>query len=254
MRIFDSHCHLQDSRISSDLGAVIERASRAGVRKILCCGSTEKDWENVSEISSRYEIVIPAFGLHPWYMGEKTDLWLQRLEEMLILNPGSAVGEIGLDHTLEVRNDLEQLKVFSAQLSLAARLDRPVSIHCCRAWGDFLKVLGDIEGGKLWGAVHSYSGPPELVEKLTGYGLYISFSGSITYDKNKRARESLKKVPSERLLVESDSPDIPPSGVNGFNEPSNIVSVVNRIAELREERPDEVAKWTFRNGTECFNT
>jgi TatD DNase family protein len=252
MILFDTHCHLQDKRIFSDIESIISRAQKAGVEGMLCCGSSEDDWGVVLEISKKYGFIKPAFGIHPWYVSKRSDKWFETLVDLLIRTPDASIGEIGLDHTLSIRNDGEQLIVFKQQLQLATRLQRPVSIHCRKAWGDLQKVLNQEQGLPSGGAVHSYSGAPDLIRTLIGYGLSISFSGSITNLNNKKVRESVLSVPSDYLLIESDSPDIPSAGFSGNNEPANICSIVNTIASLKNRTPEEIAEITFNNGMGLF--
>jgi len=141
MRFFDSHCHLQDERVMARIEEVIVRARTTGVEHMLCCGTQEDDWAAVAELAKKYGEIIPAFGLHPWFAAKRGERWMEKLEQILVECPGAAVGELGLDHALEERNDAEQAEVFAAQLKLARKLKRPVSIHCRRAWGDMMKII-----------------------------------------------------------------------------------------------------------------
>jgi TatD DNase family protein len=134
MRLFDSHCHLQDERVFARAGEIIARARDAGVVRMLCCGTRESDWDTIKTLSGRFPEIVPAFGLHPWHVRERSAEWQKELEKHLAETPGAAVGEIGLDHAIEPRNDEDQASVFLAQLKLARKLKRPVSIHCRRAW------------------------------------------------------------------------------------------------------------------------
>ncbi|MFP4013545.1 MAG: TatD family hydrolase [Chitinispirillaceae bacterium] len=251
--MFDTHCHLQDERISAEVEGVISRAARSGIRRMLCCGTREQDWAGVSELASVYEEVCGAFGLHPWFIATRSPDWLQSLEKYLTYSPGAAIGEIGLDHTWEPRNDQDQAEVFIQQLDLARELKRPVSIHCRKAWGDLLKILQKRGGLENGGAIHSYSGPPDLIHVLEKLNCHISFSGSILNPRNKRAQNSLSQVSPERLLVETDSPDLLPKGVPGSNnEPQNLVLIVKRIADFLGKPLEEIAFRTEKNGNELF--
>lgn len=252
MDLFDSHCHLQDKRLGDDISSVIDRAEKAGVKKILCCGSTEEDWDDVARLSEKFPILIPAFGLHPWYIDERSEKWLFKLEEMLVSFPSAAVGEIGLDHVIDRKDKSEQLDVFSAQIELAARYNRPVSIHCRKAWGDLISLFEEKDCVCQEGVIHSYSGSAELIDRLVKFGFFISFSGSVTFERNRKAQESVKRTRLDRLLVESDSPDIPPYGVEGVNEPCNMINVIKRIAEIRGVDPQEIARITYENAERVF--
>ncbi len=253
-KLIDAHCHLQDERILPRLPDVIERAREAGVERMICCGTREKDWDAVLRLKEQYPgIIFPAFGLHPWYVKDRSSGWLNTLRGFLEAVP-SAVGEIGLDHALENFNEAEQTEIFGTQLELAREHGRPVVIHCRRAWEALAGILertGPLEHG---GIIHSYSGPAELIPGLMKFGLSFSFSGSVTRAGNRRARKALGAVPPDRLLAETDSPDILPEGMDGVNEPANLVRVVKEIAALRGFSEEEAARVTSENARKIFFT
>lgn len=229
------------------------RAKEAGVGRILCCGTKENDWETVAELSQSYQEIIPAFGLHPWFVQERSEKWLDRLASLLTRYPGAALGEIGLDHAVEYNNANHQTGVLVEQLKLARELQRPVSLHCRRAWGALIPLLQQQCGLPFGGAIHSYSGPVDLIPTLAGLNVSFSFSGSITYNHNKRGSRSAVLVPDDRLLVETDSPDIPPAGIaKASNEPANLTMVVHRLAELRGTTVQTIGELTHRNAERLF--
>ena len=230
----------------------MNRASMAGVSAMLCCGTSEQDWDKVIEISQKYESVIPTFGIHPWFMSSRSEKWLDKLECVLKSFPGGCGGEIGLDYTVKEGNEKEQLSVFIDQLRLAAKLDRPVSIHCRKAWGELTDLLEKEKGVRQGGAIHSYSGAPQLVRRLQNYGLSISFSGSLTMEGNRKGKASLEQVDHERLLIETDSPDLLPWGFTGNNEPANIISIVKAISSVLGCSDEMVSEITFNNGMKVF--
>jgi len=257
--MFDTHCHLQDDRISARVGDIAAAANRAGVTRMLCCGSGVADWDAVARIGKAYgdRGAVCAYGVHPFYV-DSVDPggsgWTENLSERLAGDPSAAVGEIGLDRAVGPRDDAKQTEVFIRQLKIAERYGRPVSMHCRKAFGAMLSVLRDIGGLKFGGAVHSYCGSPELIDELTELGCYISFSGSILIPNGKRAAASLKKVPRDRLLIETDSPDLLPYGAPGpFNEPSNLLLILNKAAEILEESPRKIAELTNENGCKLYH-
>lgn len=252
MRLFDAHCHLQDERLVGRLDEVFSRANQAGVRHMLCCGCDECNWDAVLAIARSHSEIVPAFGVHPCYTQGRTDGWLTTLERLLSDHP-AGVGEIGLDHTVNPRADREQEDVFIAQLQLARRLQRPVSLHCRKAWERLLEILR-AEGGCAWGGlIHSYSGSAELVKPLEELGLFVSFSGAVTRPGNKRGQRALAAVSPGRLLIETDSPDLPPFGAVGVvNEPANLTFVAAGVADILQQKPDWVAEQTFNNASRLF--
>jgi len=262
-RLFDAHCHLQDKRLTPHLDDVMSRATQAGVTSLMCCGTSETDWPAVVDIASRFSGVRISLGLHPWYVMDRTANWIDTLLGLLKNRP-AAVGEIGLDHALNEETFKDQEEVFLAQLTLAVELERPVSIHCRRAWGRMMELL-DNHGWPPNGLVlHSYSGGPDLVATLARRGACFSFSGSITHDKNLRGREAVAVVPEDCLLMETDSPDIMPSipeekphfhilRRDPVNEPANLVHVTRAITTLRQWTPDQTAAITRQNAERLFS-
>jgi TatD DNase family protein len=256
---------LQDRRIFGDIDNVITNSRISGIRRLLCCGSEENDWEDVARIRAKYgrcgddgrddRLIICAYGVHPWYVDQVSDDWDTVLKECLHNDPSAAVGEIGLDNAINPRNDDKQIDIFTRQLKIAEQFKRPVSIHCRKAWGSLVPILKDMGGLRYGGAIHSYSGSHELIAPLQDLGCYISFSASILIPGNKRAVESLQKVSPDRLLVETDSPDIPPPNLPGpHNEPANLRVIVEKIAELLGKTVEEVAELTYGNGIRCFGS
>jgi TatD DNase family protein len=146
----------------------------------------------------------------------------------------------------------EQEEVFKAQMALAVRLERAVSIHVRGAWGRLLELLDEVAIPERW-MVHCFGGSLEVARVLLRRGAYLSFSGTVTRVNNRRAVEVLPEVPFERLLVETDAPDLLPRGATGpLNEPANVVRVVERVAEIRGESVALVADWTLRNAQNFF--
>lgn len=252
MNLFDSHCHLQDDRITRNVKEIIGRAEKAGVTAMLCCGSCEDDWEAVLNIAGKYDAVIPALGIHPWFASGRTGEWMNKLRALLERDPKTAVGEIGLDHTVADRNDADQRELFREQLLLARQYDRSVSIHCRKAWGSLMDIFRGEPDLGVRSVIHSYSGPVELVEELQGYGVSLSFSGSITLPNNRRGRKAVARVAPGHLLVETDAPDIVPAGRQGPNEPAALCDVVRTAAQLRKSTFEETAELTFGNAGALF--
>ena len=124
MRLFDSHCHLQDSRIT-DLEAALQRASERGVEHIVCSSVNEHDWDQVTAIARKFPGVIPSYCIHPMYSDDRSPDWLDKLEQILIENPMACIGETGLDRWEKTQDDQDQLSIFIDQLMLAKKLNRP---------------------------------------------------------------------------------------------------------------------------------
>jgi TatD DNase family protein len=264
MEWIDCHNHMQDPSLMANLDSVLEHARRAGVSRLVCNGSAESDWEDVLKLAQTHPEVMPSFGLHPWYVHERSSQWLPRLEEFLDRVP-SAVGEIGLDRWIEPRNEVEQEAVFREQLRLARRRQLPATIHCLRAWGwlmDVLRAEGPFPAGFV---LHAYGGSTELIQPLVEWGAYFSFAGTVLEAKRERAREALRQVPADRLLLETDAPDLlPPEAFRShvlhsregklLNEPGNLAAIGRGIAALRGVTEAQLAETVWENTGRLFRT
>ncbi|XP_010269730.1 PREDICTED: uncharacterized protein LOC104606304 [Nelumbo nucifera] len=217
MKLFDSHCHLQDPRVYHLAPQLIQTAQRSGVLRFAVNGITEKDWHLVKEMSEQHSSVVPCFGLHPWFVSERSPNWLNTLRDFFETTPSAAVGEIGLDKGSRGKevNFTDQVQVFSQQLELAKELHRPASVHCVRAFGELLEIMqnaGPFPSGVI---LHSYLGSAEMVPGLAKLGAYFSFSGFLMSMKPQKAKRMLKSVPTERILLETDAPDALPRSNSG---------------------------------------
>ncbi|GAQ93341.1 TatD-related DNase [Klebsormidium nitens] len=210
---FDAHCHLQDPRLDGKIDEVLKLASGAGVRWCAVNGTSEDDWDKVRALCEHYPQLLPNLGLHPWYVGQRSPNWLEALRERLEQVPEAAIGEVGLDKGRkgsEVPIE-EQVEVFRAQVELARDLERPVSIHCVRAFGelhDVLKSVGRFPAGVLlhWARcvlLHSWMGSAEMVKALAPLNAYFSISGFITGMSSKKADKMLRQVsgPLDDVIV-----------------------------------------------------
>ena len=262
MNLIDCHVHLQDPIFRQDLPDVLARSYQAGITHLICNGSAENDWPDVHDLAIRNALVVPCFGLHPWYVRERSPNWLNELERKLDSIP-SAIGEIGLDRWIENPDIAGQEETFRVQLRLARQRNMPVSIHCLQAWGwllDIMKMEGPFPAGFL---VHAYGGSAELIGPLSDVGGYFSFAGSVLYDRKVKARESLAQVSLDRLLIETDAPDLPPPkafrqygiprpGGTVRNEPANLPRILEGIACLRDQDAGVLARQTCLNARRLF--
>ena len=228
---FDAHCHLQDGRFGAVLEDVLDRAERAGVTHMVCCGTREEDWEPVLDLARRKPVVIPSVGVHPWYADTPAPGWQERLEAQF--DAGALAGECGLDFTEGRPPRAVQEAVLLDQLRLAIDRDLPVSLHCVKASERLAAILGETGLPASGGLVHAFSGPPEVARNFLDLGLHLSFGGALTRPGARRAAASLAMVREDRLLFETDAPDLAPEGVTGTNEPAHIRLVAEAASRLR---------------------
>ncbi len=271
MQLWDSHAHLQDPELAPHLEAALGRAVLAGVRHIVCNGTQETDWPMVARLAqwaplnplaAPHPTVIPCYGLHPWHVAARSSGWLQTLEAALIAEP-SGVGEIGLDRWIEPRDEAAQEWVFREQLALAVRLNRPVMIHCLRAWDWLMRVLRDSPPPSAGMLLHAFGGPLDCIKPLADMGTYFSFAGDVLLARKAQKRAVLPHIPPDRLLLETDAPDmIPPDpfrvpalvGVRRpqLNEPANLAGILRGVSELLGETPERLAARVFENSRRFF--
>lgn len=250
MRLYDTHCHLQDERLAPILADALSRMDVVGVKRLLCCGGLEADWPAVGKLAMLHPSRIrPAYGLHPWYLEDRTPGWQDLLRARLFAEPNAILGEIGLDHAIASPSRTTQEDCLRDQLILAAELDRPVSIHCRRAWGSMTALLRSLV--KLPPALifHSFSGDAELIPVLLRYNGYFSFSGSLTREGNRRGKKAAASAPADRILLESDAPDLTPRQApdQAPNEPANMLYTLAALALCRGITPEDAAELTWQN-------
>ena len=255
---YDAHNHLQDEWLAPHLDPVAQQLAGLGLRKAVVNGTCEDDWARVSELSRRFTWVIPSFGLHPWDVGNRSPAWREKLSAVLAVHPGAGVGEIGLDRWIldQARPDDprlvglrrspldEQIEVFSTQLELAAKDNRPATIHCLDAWGALGEIIRTAKLPARGLLLHAYSGPAEMVRGFAERGAYFSFNGSFLDERKGRHRDAFKTIPLDRLLVETDAPAMPlpqpwrtyklppsPTGA-AISHPGNIEAAYAGLAAL----------------------
>ena len=245
----DAHCHLSDERLAADLPAVMARAAGAGVTRLVSCATGPRDWPLALDIAARFPSVIPALGVHPWFLDERPGNWLDMLEGLLARWPAAFVGEFGLD-ALRGAADGRALAAMREQIELAIRLGRPFVLHVVRAWPAVLDILRDRAPLPVPFILHAYSGGAELVPELARLGAYFSFAGSVTNPGARRVIRALKIVPVERLLLETDAPDFLPAEMPDRtrpNEPANLPLVLRAAAAIRQTTPESLARQIAHN-------
>lgn len=258
----DSHLHLADYRAETDVSAVVAESSEAGVTHLVCNGTSEADWPKVLELCQAHPRIIPCFGLHPWFVKDRSEKWLSTLESFISSVP-CGVGEIGLDKLAEPYDRDEQEGAFRAQLALARNYGRPAMVHCVKAWGLLMDVLRNEPKLPCGMLLHAYGGSADLVGPLVGMGAYFSFSGTVANANFKRVREALLAVPLDRLLLETDAPNMLP--VEGFrnrvvtnsdgtqyNHPANLPEILQGTARLLGLQVETLREQVWENSVRFF--
>lgn len=247
-KLFDAHNHFLNS---ADIAKKLSECHQKGVELLTVNSITENDWINVSLLSEQYSSVVPQFGIHPWFVYLAISGWEERLEQFLLRFPSAGVGECGLDKSDKHKKNIDtQIVIFKKHLQIAEKLNRPVSIHCVKAWMELFEALGNYKG-KIKGVIHSFSGSVEIMEQLVNAGFYISFSPFILKNCSKKTLEAIKKTPIDNILIETDSPDT--RIINkAFSTPAGLPLVLQKVAEIRNEDIDVIAASTYGNTKRLF--
>lgn len=247
--MIDTHCHL----LKMDAEKIIENMSGDGLSKLVTISTTvEESSQNIS-LCERNKNVFATVGIYPEYASATTDADLERIEELARHKKVVAIGEIGLDYHTEGYDEAAQKRIFIKQIEIADRVGLPFCIHCRGAAEDTLEILQKNKNLiNHSGLMHCYSEGSPFVEKFLWLGLYISFSGNITYKKSDKS--VIKKVPLDRLLVETDAPWLSPEPVRGTqNEPKNVRYVLEFIARELNMDVGELEKITEENARRFYN-
>ena len=260
----DAHSHLQDPRLAPHLPQVFARARAAGLALLHVNATSEADWPAVAALAGAHPgLVICSFGLHPWFIRNRSARWRENLRELLATRP-AGIGEIGLDARMDDDLDADRDAVFLAQLDLSCELALPASLHCRAAWPRMLDILLNRPPHPAGLLIHAYSGPADALAALAAKNVHISFGGTLTRPKNARARENAVNVPAGHFLLESDAPDLPPTLPDGtpphlvgddgkiLSEPAYVPDVGQHHAQLRGVSPGVLAAQTTATAQRLF--
>lgn len=246
----DSHCHLHllDLSLKQDtLDSVIQRAQEAGVEHMLCVCTELSEVEQLIQISQEYKSIDISVGVHPNHQpGDAIDA-----DQILKLSQADkvvAIGETGLDY-FRSEGDLDwQRERFSMHIDIAHQVSKPLIIHTRQAQQHTIDIMQAQNARDVGGVMHCFTEDWDMASKALDLNFYISFSGIVTFKSATVLQEVAKKVPLDRMLIETDCPYLAPVPHRGKqNEPSYVPLVAQFIAELRDESVDKIAKCTYEN-------
>ena len=250
--MIDSHCHLTDPRLQSQLAGVLARARAAGVTRMVTIGTSISDDEAAVALCRTLPDVRCAIGIHPNYTHEAEPADLPRLRDLQSDPVVVALGEMGLDYFRDTSPRHVQRPFFEAQLALAVEFNKPVVIHSREAIADSLEVMKAFPTVRA--IFHSFTGSPSELRAIVDRGYTVGFTGPVTYKKNDALREAARDCPIEQLVVETDAPYLSPEPMRSqkINEPALVVHVARRIAELKGMSYDAFDAATTRNAEQFF--
>lgn len=252
IRLFDSHVHLDAPEFDADRAQVLRDARASGVAEMLVPAVAARAWPRLHALCEAEPGLHPAYGLHPYYLGQHSDGDLDLLEDWLRTHPAAAVGECGLDHFDPGLDRGRQARLLLGHFELAHHFDLPLVLHARRAFEDVILALRRF-GKPLRGVVHSFSGSAEQAGELCKLGFSVGIGGPVTHPRAKRLRRVVANLPLEQLLLETDAPDQPGERHRGQrNEPAFLVEVLHCVAGLRGTDPRELAQATTANARKLF--
>ena len=250
--IFDTHAHYDDEAFEEDRGALIASLAEQGIGRVVNVAADLASVSTSLTLAQQYPFIYAAVGVHPSNVQELTERDYEWLEEKLAAPKAVAVGEIGLDYYYDDASPRDvQRKIFEEQLALAKDLDVPVIIHNRDAHQDTLELLNKY---RPKGIVHCFSGSAEVAKEMLRLGMYIGFTGVITFKNARRAVEAAAEVPLDRLLIETDCPYMAPEPFRGKRCDSTMLTqMAQKLAEIKGVEPQQLADQTFANACTVYS-
>jgi TatD DNase family protein len=259
MNLWDSHHHRHDARLAR-FSEEIETAVR--VHQIsggVVNATRESDWADAIVFAAHHDGTTVALGLHPWFLAERSAAWEIKLRQLLATDPTISLGEVGLDRWIEGHDISLQSEILRAHLRLACEFDRPITIHCVRAWSELCAVLKATPLPTRGLLIHAYQGPPALTPYFIECGAYFSFSPYFLHSRKHAVANAFATFPEDRILLETDAPSLAPPREHrlyelpdDLNHPAHLIVACRALASIRETSPDAIADLTAANHARLF--
>ncbi|OQA92205.1 MAG: putative deoxyribonuclease YcfH [Elusimicrobia bacterium ADurb.Bin231] len=243
--MIDTHCHITSTEFVGQLDTILCNAARAGVTGMIEIGVCPDLWDKTLSLVEREKNIYCAFGIHPNDCFDYKD-FTRLLNNKKVV----AVGECGLDYHYDTVPPKKQRAFFEKQIEIAIEYKKPLIVHCRDAEKDVCDILKNCS---LRGVIHCFSSIPEYAEKFLSMGFFLGIGGPVTYPKAKNIRDSVAITPLERILLETDSPYLPPQSCRGTrNEPGNLPEIAGKIAEIKKITDGELVEVTDINAANLF--
>jgi TatD DNase family protein len=252
--MIDSHCHLDYKGLVEDQAAVLARARAAGVTAMLNISTREREWDAVIGLAAQEDDVWASVGIHPHEADEHKDIDTARLVDAAAHPKVVAIGETGLDYYYEHSDRAQQQTSFRAHIDAARRTGLPVIIHTRDAEEDTALILREeMEQGAFTGVIHCFTASDAFADIALDLGLYISLSGIVTFRNASALQETARRIPDDRLLIETDAPFLAPVPHRGKTcEPAFVADTARLVADLRGVDVAALAGQTDRNFYQLF--
>ncbi len=251
--MIDSHCHLDHEPLLSNLNDIIERSKLEGLEKILTICTTITSYYNILDIVKKYSIIYGTFGIHPHEVKNNKILKDEIIKNVLLNNKIIGVGETGLDFYYNNSDKDSQIKSFEYHIDAANELNMPLIVHSRNAENETYDILKNKESKNLKILMHCFTGSTSYAKKLLNLGAYFSASGIITFKNSLELQNTFKKIPLDRLLIETDSPFLAPVPMRGKkNEPSFIKYTLEKLSKLKNIDKNNLDRITTANFNKLF--
>ncbi|WP_456296726.1 TatD family hydrolase [Vibrio sp. AK197] len=253
MQLFDTHCHLDFAAFGRDFANQWQQANAAGIERVLLPAIGAENWGRIEQLSQRFSGVYYALGCHPYFLNGQPGDALNQLVDTLDARSERcvAIGECGLDVAIDVDSKLQE-RFFVQQIELAQSYQLPLIIHSRKADNRILQLLKQAQytQGGVW---HGFSGSEQQAHNFIERGFYLGIGGVITYERAKKTRQAVTSLPIERLVLETDAPDMPLSGFQSQpNHPKRLPLVLETLAQLRGVPEKQMAAETWTNSSRLF--
>ena len=252
--VVDSHCHLDMISSGEEISKIISRATARGVSQIITIGIDLESSKKAIEIAEQHETVYATIGIHPHNVQGLQDNSYDELEMLCANNKVVAYGEIGLDFVKQYAPQNVQLEHYARQVVLAKKVGLPLVIHDREAHDEILHILKGEAPFAATGVMHCFSGNWQLARQVLDLGFLISIPGVVTFNNASALHEVARKIPLDKLILETDAPFLAPDPHRGkTNIPEYVLYTAQKIADLRGVNVEEVARTTTENAQKLFN-
>ena len=253
MEYFDTHAHYNDEKFDVIVDDVLKRCKNIGVKYVINIGYNIQSSIKAIELSNKYKNMYVAIGIHPSDVGKCSVDELEKVYNEYNNGKIVAIGEIGLDYSYTKENKKEQIELFKTQIKLANKLKLPICVHSRDASLDTYMTLKECPA-KYGTLMHCFSPTEDLVRLVLENGYMVAFGGNITYKRAKSFSRYMDMIPVEQIVIETDSPYLPPVPLRGtVNTSENLPIILDKLSEYKNISKEELSKIVYRNSLEFFN-
>ena len=253
MEYFDTHAHYNDEKFDGIVDDVLKRCKNIGVKYVINIGYNIQSSIKAIELSNKYKNMYVAIGIHPSDVGKCSVDELEKVYNEYNNGKIVAIGEIGLDYSYTKENKKEQIELFKTQIKLANKLKLPICVHSRDASLDTYMTLKECPA-KYGTLMHCFSPTEDLVRLVLENGYMVAFGGNITYKRAKSFSRYMDMIPVEQIVIETDSPYLPPVPLRGtVNTSENLPIILDKLSEYKNISKEELSKIVYRNSLEFFN-